>query len=135
MLRLGSDPMHAREMDLNDIFLARTRLLIVMAENYLDGHPLGEHRRRTMEKNADHIKLECQEMIRTPEWRQHVNGTECGATFHSTLMRLATMIEIVSKASRLGKFREKVMQEDLAAIKPPVEKNQKMESAAFQVAC
>ena len=58
MLRLGSSHALTREMDLDDIFLARLKLLIVMGRAFLNGYPLGEHRRQAMLENARHIETE-----------------------------------------------------------------------------
>jgi hypothetical protein len=45
-------------MDLDDIFNARLRLLIIMAKAYLEGCSLGKQRCRAMLENARHIESE-----------------------------------------------------------------------------
>lgn len=73
MNRMGSDPKHAREMDLDDIFRCRIQLLVLMANKFLRGVPLGEHQRRAMEDNAKHIETECNAFSSPPDWQRIIN--------------------------------------------------------------
>ena len=62
MLRLGPPPSETREMDLDDIFFSRLKLMIIMAKAYLAGYPMGEHRSRAMLENAQHIEIDAGQM-------------------------------------------------------------------------
>ena len=44
MLRLGAPPNAMREMDINDIFVSRLQLLLIMIKAYLQDYPLGSYR-------------------------------------------------------------------------------------------
>ncbi|OQY05665.1 MAG: hypothetical protein B6I22_07105 [Desulfobacteraceae bacterium 4572_123] len=58
MIRLGSIPPDMHEMFIDDIFLARLKLLIVMGKAYLHGYPLGHYRHKAITSNALLIKSE-----------------------------------------------------------------------------
>ena len=62
MLRLGPPPSETREMDLDDIFFSRLKLMIIMAKAFLEDYPLGEHRCRAMLENAEHIETDAVQM-------------------------------------------------------------------------
>ncbi len=52
MLRLGSEPENMREMELDDIFISRLQLLIIMTKSYLSKYPLGNYREHSILENA-----------------------------------------------------------------------------------
>ena len=58
MIRLGANPPDMREMSIDDIFLARLKLLIIMTKAYLHGYPLGRYRCSAITSNAQIIKNE-----------------------------------------------------------------------------
>ncbi len=58
MIRLGANPPDTREMSIDDIFLARLKLLIIMTKAYLHGYPLGRYRCIAVTSNAQIIKDE-----------------------------------------------------------------------------
>ncbi len=59
MYMLGSHPIDAREMLLDDILQRRIKLLLVMAKRYLEGAPLGRTQRTAMIRNVDFVETEC----------------------------------------------------------------------------
>ena len=58
MIRLGAKPPDMREMFIDDIFLGRLKLLIIMTKAYLHGYPLGRYRCSAITSNAQIIKNE-----------------------------------------------------------------------------
>ncbi len=58
MIRLGSISPDMHEMFIDDVFLARLKLLIIMAKAYLHGYPLGHYRRNAITSNAQIIESE-----------------------------------------------------------------------------
>ena len=58
MIRLGAMPQEMHEMFIDDIFLERLKLLIVMAKAFLHGYPLGRFRCSAIISNAQIILSE-----------------------------------------------------------------------------
>jgi hypothetical protein len=56
MIRLGSNPPDMHEMFIDDIFLVRLKLLIIMAKAYLHDYPLGRYRCNAITSNAQIMK-------------------------------------------------------------------------------
>ncbi len=94
---LGSDPKVAREMDLDDIFRCRIQLLVIMANNFLRGVPLGKHQRRAMEHNARHIETECSAFSDSPGWQKQINQNEKGNHLCRRLKLLSRMVTAVAR--------------------------------------
>lgn len=105
-------------MDLDDIFLARLKLLIVMGKAHLNGYPLGECRRHAMLENARHIETESIDLggLIDPSI---ANGAASTGTldfdhiFFQRTKLLAVMIKAVAKGFPMGEQRKKAMQENL----------------------
>ncbi len=122
MLRLGSSHAHTREMDLDDIFIARLKLLIVMGRAFLKGFPLGEHRRQAMLENARHIESESIDLgglITDPPHLSPAAPTGAMDFDHVFFQRaklLAVMIKAVSKGFPMGEHRKNALQENLDII-------------------
>jgi hypothetical protein len=122
MLRLGSSEAHTREMDLDDIFLARLKLLIVMGKAFLNGCPLGEHRRQAMLENARHIETESIDLgglVSDPPYLDPGPATgamEFDHVFYQRVKLLAVMIKAVAKGFPMGDHRKTAMQENLDII-------------------
>ena len=62
MIRFGSEPKQMRAMDLDDIFLSRLKLLIIMVKAYLDEYPLGRFRRRAIRSNGRLVGAEAADL-------------------------------------------------------------------------
>ncbi len=62
MMQFGASPSQAREMNLDDIFLLRLKLLLCMAKDCLDDRDFSDLRRQVMLENALHIETESMEM-------------------------------------------------------------------------
>jgi hypothetical protein len=122
MLRLGSSQGFTREMDLDDIFLARLKLLIVMGKAFLNGYPLGEHRRQAMLENARHIETESIDLgglISDPPFLNspaQSGKMEFDHVFFQRVKLLAVMIKSVAKGFPMGEHRKNAMHENLDII-------------------
>ena len=121
MLRLGSSHAHTREMDLDDIFLSRLRLLIVMGKAYLQDFPLGEHRRQAMLENARHIESESIDLGELsgspyPNVSASTGIMEFDSVFFQRAKLLAVMLKTVAKGFPMGEHRKTAMQENLDTI-------------------
>ena len=122
MLRLGSSHALTREMDLDDIFLARLKLLIVMGRAFLNGYPLGEHRRQAMLENARHIETESIDLgglVSEPPFPDAAckrSEIEFDHVFFQRVKLLSVMIKSVAKGFPMGEHRKHAMEENLDII-------------------
>ncbi len=135
MLRLGSAPPETREMDLDDIFILRLQLLVIMAKAYLDGCPLGEHRRQAMFENAHHVEVESIDLggliIGFPYQYQTSGVMEVDHVFYQRAKLLAVMVKAVAKGFPMGDHRKTAMQENLDIISQNLTFNSQPEDMAF----
>ncbi len=120
MLRFGSPAPEAREMDIDDIFNARLRLLIIMTKAYLDGCPVGDFRRQAMLENARHVESECVDIGGlssgfTPEGGPQ-ETSEVDPVFYQRAKLLAVMIKAVAKGFPMGEHRRAAMRENLEIL-------------------
>jgi hypothetical protein len=140
MLRLGSAHALTREMDLDDIFLARLKLLIVMGKAFINGYPLGEHRRLAMLENASHIEAETLDLGGLVSDPPYLNATvesgevEFDHVFFQRVKLLAVMIKSVAKGFPMGEHRKNAMQENLDIICQMVTFNSPTEIEFLKVA-
>lgn len=120
MLRLGSVAPQTREMDLNDIFLSRLKLLIIMGKSYLDGLPLGEQRRHAMLNNANHIESESVDLgglaTETTFYAPSKGDMVFDHVFYQRVKLLSIMIKTIAKGFPMGKHRKLALQENLDII-------------------
>ncbi|KJS33061.1 MAG: hypothetical protein VR64_03895 [Desulfatitalea sp. BRH_c12] len=117
MLSLGAPPSETREMDINDIFIARTKLMIIMAKAYLDGFPLGDLQRRAMLENALHLETDCitvlADLISGPDRfvYKRIGESEFDHKFYWKANLLAVMIKAVGQGYTLKKYQRGEMQD------------------------
>jgi hypothetical protein len=135
MLRLGSPSSETREMDLDDIFLARLKLMLIMTKAYLNGWPLGEHRRLAIIENAHHVESESIDLgglatgISAP--CKAVEPTEHDHVFYQRVKLLAVMVKAAAKGYPMGDHRKAAMQENLDIICQTLMLNSGCEDMAF----
>jgi hypothetical protein len=120
MLRFGSAPPDTREMDLDDIFFARLKLLIVMAKAYLEGCAMGRERCRAMLENARHVEAESIDLggllagfayHQTPS-----ESVKLDHVFYQRVKLLAVMVKAIAKGFPMGDHRKEALQENLDMI-------------------
>ncbi len=138
MLRLGSEPAHTREMDLDDIFFARLNLLIIMGKSYLKGSPLGEHRRKAMLENARHIESESIDIgglaIDRAQLKPSAGVMSYDHVFYQRVKLLAVMIKALGKGFPMGEHRENAMNENIEAICQTISCDHKTDTPFLRVA-
>ncbi len=120
MLRLGSPQSCSREMDLDDIFLSRLKLLIIMGKAFLDGVPLGDYRRKAMLENANHVESESIELggLVSPVPQRHLESGESNVdhVYYQRIKLLAVMIKAVANGYPMGEHRRSAMRENIDMI-------------------
>ena len=119
MLRLGAAPERACEMDLNNIYLSRLKLLIIMARAYLEGYPLGKTRLSTMVRNARHIaadSLDLEQLIPMSNQQAGKDGMGFDHVFYQRVKLLASMIKTIGKEYPMGEHRRQAFADNLTII-------------------
>ena len=121
MLHLGAKAPHPREMILDDIYLLRLKLLLQMAENYLEGRDFSDLRRQIVLETARHIQLESIELgclDKTAETdlagQSSVLIDDC---FYRSANELAALMEMIAKGQLLDDRDNKTLQEKFEAIR------------------
>lgn len=138
MLRLGSAPPHTREMDLNDIFLSRLKLLVIMGKSFLEGFPLGEHRRKAMLENATHIETESIDLgglaAEYPLPKPFFETIEFDHVFYQRVKLLAVMVKAIGKGFPMGEHRKNAMRENIEIISQTIMFNDQSTMTFLKVA-
>jgi hypothetical protein len=120
MLRFGAPAYATREMNLDDIFNARLRLLIVMANAYLEQYTLGDQRCRAMLENARHVESESIALgnlaATSCDKDQKTTDTNHEHLFYQRVKLLAMMVKTVAKGFPIEEPRKAVLRETLDAI-------------------
>ena len=120
MIRLGAPSPLSREMDIDDIYNARVRLLIIMAKAFLGGCQLGEYRRKAILENARHVEAECIELggltTTYTELNRELVPKDFDHVFYQRVKLLAVMMKAVAKGFTMVDHRRQAMQENLDII-------------------
>lgn len=119
MLRLGCCSADMRELNREDLFISRLKLLIVMSLAYLKQYPLGEFRRQAIIQNAH---LVAGELV---DWHgQSANfrtthegrGSKYDHIFFQRVKLLAVMVKAVAEDHPMGYHRLKAMEDNVDHI-------------------
>jgi hypothetical protein len=138
MLRLGSNPTQTREMDLDDIFISRLKLLVIMGKSYIEGCPCGRHRRSAMLENARHIESESIDLGELDTGSAQPNpmwgSMEIDHIFFQRVKLLAVMIKAIGKGFPMGEHRKHAMQENIDIICETIAFNSQSDMTFLKVA-
>ena len=120
MLRLGTPPPDIREMDLDDIFVSRLKLLLLMGKSFIAGFPMGEHRRRAMLENAQHIETESIDLggfvCEGPFQHASSGPMNFDHVFYQRVKLLAVMIKAIAKGYPMGEHRKTALIDNMDMI-------------------
>ena len=120
MIRLGSNPSKMREMELDDIFLSRLQLLIVMSKAYLNEYPLGGHRKKSILENAKHVKAEAvgldEDLELFGDDDSFGNGLDFDSAFYQRVKLLSVMAEAFAKGHALESHKKEALEKNLNTI-------------------
>jgi len=135
MLRLGSPKPETREMDLDDIYLSRLKLLIIMAKAYLEGNPIGEYRRQAILENAQHVESESIDIGRLgPDFGWAVEAEDRSGfdhVFYQRVKLMAVMMKAAAKGFPMGDLRTTAMRENLEIICDALTFHSRLEEMTF----
>lgn len=135
MLRLGAEPDIMREMELDDIFISRLQLLIIMSKAYLLEYPLGRHRVKSILENAQCVKgdavglAEDLDFIDSPE--DAISRLEFDKIFYQRVKLLAVMAEAFAKGHTLEPPKKEALEKNLQSICGAITFNQQISDIQF----
>jgi hypothetical protein len=113
MIRLGAEPLKMREMELDDVFLSRLQLLIVMTKAYVNAYPLGRHRLKSILENARHLKTEAVGLDEDLEFFGKDDGYGIGLDFDSGFYQRVKLLSVMAEAFAKGHTLEPQKREAL----------------------
>ena len=120
MLRLGSKPEDMREMELDDIFISRLQLLVIMTKSYLSKYPLGSYRERSIIENAEFVKVDAVGLAEDIAFfgldEDSQNGLNFEPVFYQRVKLLAVMAEAFAKGHSLEEHKQEALEKNLNTI-------------------
>jgi two-component sensor histidine kinase len=127
MIKLGPTSGETKAMSVNDIFLSRLKLLIIMAKAYLKNYPIGKYRRSAVIENAHHVFYHSLQLVsetfffenRESESQSGISSEieiEEERVFHQRVQLLAVMIKALAEERLTGHIRKKALQDNLDRI-------------------
>ena len=95
MQRLGSNSEDMRDMNLDDTFLGRIKLLVIMLKTFLGDYPIEGYRQKAILKNAEAVHKVCEDwnryILQIRSATEQKEGLEFDHIFHQRVSLLATM--------------------------------------------
>jgi hypothetical protein len=139
MLRIGASPADMREMNSDDIFISRLKLLIVMSSAYLKQYPLGNFRKEAVIRNANSVAGgidDWQERISNSQGNhEQRNDFTFDHVFFQRVKLLAVMAKALAEDHPMGYHRQKSMEDNLNFVCEALRFNRLlMEKSFFKVA-
>jgi hypothetical protein len=127
MKRLGLNSKEMRDMNHNDTFIERLKLLIIMVKAFLGDYTLEGYRLRTISRNADEILKICN------DWNRYIaeirsthelkEGLEFDHIFHQRASLLAIVVQSFAVGNPMGQYRERVIKDNIDYICTTLEFN------------
>ena len=120
MLRFGASAPDMRELNHEDVFITRLKLLIIMSSTYLKKYPLGDYRKKAVIRNACLIAKEIinwQGRITNFRTACELNGDEdFDHIFFQRVKLLTVMAKAFAEEYPMGYHRLKAMDDNLNFI-------------------
>ena len=115
MKKFGPTSEDMRAKCVNDIFLSRLKLLIIMAKAYLKNYSIGKYRKTAIIENAHHVFYHSLQLANSE--------TQSGITFevkakeeqdfHKRVQLLAVMAKAIAEDRLTENFNKKALQDNL----------------------
>ena len=127
MMKLWPTSEEMRAMSIDDIFLSRLKLLIIMAKAYLKNYPIGKYRKSAVIENAHHVFYHSMQLVsETFFFENHESESQSGITseieieeervFHQRVKLLAVMVKALAEDRLTGHINKKALQNNLNRI-------------------
>ena len=127
MMKLAPTAGETKAMSVNDIFLSRLKLLIIMAKAYLKNYPIGKYRKSAIIENAHHVFYHSLRLVsETDSFEDHESKSQSGVTseieieeehvFHQRVQLLAVMAKALAENRLTGHIRKKALRDNLDRI-------------------
>ena len=127
MMKLGPTAEEMRAMSIDDIFLSRLKLLIIMAKAYLKNYPIGKYRKSAVIENAHHVFYHSMQLVsETFFFENHESESQSGISseieieeecvFHQRVKLLAVMVKALAEDRLTGHINKKALQNNLNRI-------------------
>ena len=117
MQRYGSSSEDMRDMNHDDTFLGRVKLLVVMLKSFLGDYPLGIYRQKAIIKNAEAVHNVCKDwnryILHIRATAERKKGLEFDHIFHQRVSLLATMAQSFVAGSPMGYRRKMVIRTNM----------------------
>jgi hypothetical protein len=117
MQRLGSNSEDMRDMNPDDTFLGRVKLLVVMLKTFLGDYPLEGYRTKAILKNAEAVQKVCEDwnqyIIQIRSTTEQKEGLEFDHIFHQRVSLLATMSKSFIAGNPMGYHRKMVIRANM----------------------
>jgi len=112
---------------MNDIFLSRLKLLIIMVKAYLKNYPIGKYLKSAMIENAHYVFYNSLQLISETDFiKNHEPDNQPDITteieiedehvFHQKVQLLAVMVKAVAENRFTGDFKKNALQDNLDRI-------------------
>ena len=118
MIKLGPTPEDMRTMSIDDIFLSRLKLLIIMSKAYLKNYPIGKYRKSAIIENAHFIFYHSLHLVssKTQSGITSKVKTDEDQEFHQRVQLLAVMAKAMAENRLTGNLRKKALQDNLDRV-------------------
>jgi hypothetical protein len=117
-MELGPTSEETRAMTLDDIFLSRLKLLIIMAKAYLKDFPIGKYRKLAIIENAHSVFYHSLQLINS-EIQSSIPSeveTEEEKEFYRSVQLLAVMAKELAEDRLTGDMKVKALKDNLDRI-------------------
>ena len=120
MKRFGATRQDMKKIQHHDVFLSRLKLLVIMAKGFTGDYPLGEHRLKTIARNAETVARDC------VDWNGYYNNfrsspesdklLEMDHIFYQRVKLLAIMAKAFAEGSPVGQHRRMAIRNNIDYI-------------------
>ena len=138
MQRFGSSSEDMRDMNHDDTFLGRVKLLVVMVKAFLGDYPLEGYRQKAILKNAEAVHTVCEDwnryIIQIRSSTERKEGLEFDHIFHQRTSLLATMAQSFIAGNPMGYHRKMVIRANMEYICDALQFNPQEYNSLLKVA-
>ena len=135
MERYGPNANDMREINHDDTFLGRVKLLVIMLKAFLGDYPLQGIRLKAIAKNAVEIAKICEDWnqysIQVRSTSRSNEGFELDHILYQRISLLAIMAKSVVLGNPMGHYRIKVIRDNISYIVDALQFNPQEEFTSF----